>query len=66
VQLSGSAAPAQENQACKQWEFWGLISHMGFRKHSSAVLLSGENKACWLMSSVNCGAAGVVGFRILG
>jgi hypothetical protein len=43
VQSSGSAARlAQENQACKQWEFWSLISCKGFRECSSMVLLPGE------------------------
>jgi hypothetical protein len=43
AQFSVSAANLiQKNQACQQWEFWGLISHTGFREHSSVVLLLGE------------------------
>jgi hypothetical protein len=37
----------QENKACEQQEFGGLISYIGFRRCSSvALLLARESKAC--------------------
>jgi hypothetical protein len=61
MQFSGADASWGKNQARVQWEFWGLISHTGFRECSSVELLPprglGGHLACLLVPSITCGAA---------
>jgi hypothetical protein len=65
----------QENKACRQWEFQGLLSHISLWEYSSeALLFAQENKACvqrefWSLifhkgfrePSVTHGASGIMG-----